>query len=74
VGLSVHVPAASYALEHPYPGAVMLMIDRAPEACWDDLFVAHGEHLASQGLGAVTFAAPFIPTLPGSDRYSDELW
>lgn len=52
----------------------LYFLDRSPEACWDDLFVAHGEHLASQGLGTVTFAAPFIPTVPGSDRYSDELW
>jgi hypothetical protein len=129
---------AELALEHPFPGAVMLMIDRAegvsaeelehwyreehlpgvlpgsaaamcitldpiplpdsapsyvprpeglerrslqlyflddaPATCWSELFASHGTRLASVGLGEVTYAAPFIPTLPGSDRYVDELW
>ena len=30
--------------------------------------------LEAEGLARLEFAAPFIPTIPGSDRYADELW
>jgi hypothetical protein len=32
------------------------------------------ERVEGEGLGRLELAAPFIPTIPGSDRYSDELW
>ena len=41
--------------------------------CWD-LFTGHQQALADSGLGEVAFAAPFIPTIPGTDTYvSQEL-
>jgi hypothetical protein len=52
----------------------LYFLDRSPEECWTGLFAPHGARLASLGLGEVTCAAPFIPTVPGSDRYADELW
>jgi hypothetical protein len=52
----------------------LYFLDREPSECWRDLFASHGETLAASGLGEVRLAAPFIPTLPGSDRYADELW
>lgn len=30
--------------------------------------------LRAEGLGRLELAAPFIPTIPGTDRYADELW
>ncbi len=47
----------------------LYFLESDPEACWDEL-------IASQdpALGQVTYAAGFIPTIPGSDRYVDELW
>jgi hypothetical protein len=44
-----------------------------PAACWDDVFAAQGPAVAATGLGRVELAAPFIPTLPGTDRYVDQL-
>jgi hypothetical protein len=32
------------------------------------------ERLRSDGLGDVLWAAPFIPTVPGTDIYADQLW
>jgi hypothetical protein len=127
---------AELALDHPYAGVVLAMIDRAPEQagaverwlreeqlpralpgspvamclglepmplpaevpayiprptdlerrsllaffvevdprhCWREFFEPQARRLAETGLGSVSLAAPFIPTIPGSDRYADEL-
>jgi hypothetical protein len=32
------------------------------------------EQVEKAGLGRLLLSAPFIPTIPGSDRYADELW
>jgi len=32
------------------------------------------DRLESEGLAKLRLAAPFIPTIPGTDRYADELW
>jgi len=39
---------------------------------WDE-FAGAGEQVAATGLGRVELMAPFTPTLPGTDRYVDEL-
>ncbi|MEZ4331886.1 MAG: hypothetical protein R3F35_09025 [Myxococcota bacterium] len=35
---------------------------------------ALGERVEGAGLGRLLLSAPFIPTIPGSDRYADDLW
>lgn len=30
--------------------------------------------VADSGAGVVRWASPFIPTVPGTDRYTDQLW
>ena len=48
-------------------------VERDPLECWDHeqaLFAA----LESAGAGTVAFAAPFVPTVVGTDRYVDQLW
>jgi hypothetical protein len=35
---------------------------------------AYADAIEAGGLGRVTFAAPFLPTDVGTDRYTDELW
>jgi hypothetical protein len=30
--------------------------------------------IEGEGLGTLRLSAPFIPTIPGTDRYADELW
>ena len=35
---------------------------------------ALGDRIEKAGLGRLLFSAPFIPTIPGTDRYADEIW
>ncbi|GGW37738.1 hypothetical protein GCM10010350_21730 [Streptomyces galilaeus] len=44
-----------------------------PRECWDDHFTGLEEEVAETGLGRVELLAPFIPTVPGTDRYVDRL-
>lgn len=44
-----------------------------PRECWDRLFANGAERVGSGGCGELAFLAPFVPTLPGTDRYVDEL-
>jgi hypothetical protein len=30
--------------------------------------------VAASGAGTVRWASPFVPTVPGTDRYTDQLW
>ena len=34
----------------------------------------YADAVAESGTGAVRWASPFIPTVPGTDRYTDQLW
>lgn len=36
-------------------------------------FVNHQQAVQRSGLGEVKFVGPFIPTIPGTNRYVDEL-
>lgn len=44
-----------------------------PTASWGRIFARSGDLVAQSGLGRVELVAPFIPTLPGTDTYIDEL-
>jgi hypothetical protein len=44
-----------------------------PHQSWDTAFLGAGEAVAAHGLGRVELVAPFIPTVPGTDRYVDQL-
>lgn len=43
-------------------------------ALWDELFAGFGDVLAATGRARCLLAAPFLPTVPGTDGYADELW
>lgn len=51
----------------------MFFLQSDPRECWDELFAEHRRWLDASGLGEVSYAAGFIPTIPGTDRYADEL-
>ena len=53
---------------------MMWFVDDDPLAVWDERFAGHGEDLEASGLGRIVFASPFLATVPGTDRYADELW
>jgi hypothetical protein len=45
-----------------------------PREVWDARFNGLGDTLAASGRGTVALAAPFIPTIVGTDTYTDQLW
>jgi hypothetical protein len=53
---------------------LLYFLESDPRACWKDLFEPLRPAVAATGLATLSLAAPFIPTIPGSDRYADELW
>ncbi|MBV9663904.1 MAG: hypothetical protein JOZ37_08060 [Actinobacteria bacterium] len=53
---------------------VLWFLDRDPADGWAETFGSHADALASSGAGRLLWAAPFIPTIPGTDTYTDQLW
>jgi len=51
----------------------MFFVESDPRQVWDRV-VAYGDEIKASGLARVALAAPLIPTIPGTDRYADELW
>jgi len=51
----------------------MFFLDAAPDTVWDR-FRGYADALTASGMGAVRFAAPFVPTIVGTDTYTDQLW
>lgn len=51
----------------------LFFIDQEAADVWP-AFQAYGEALTASGLGHVVFASPWLPTVVGSDRYTDQLW
>ena len=51
----------------------MFFLDGDPAEAWDR-FRAYASGLADSGAGRVVFAAPFLPTIVGTDTYADKLW
>jgi hypothetical protein len=47
--------------------------DSEPEHWWPAV-EAYAEGLKANGEGVVRWASPFVPTVPGTDRYTDRLW
>ncbi|MFE9257836.1 hypothetical protein [Streptomyces sp. NPDC006879] len=53
---------------------LLWFLEEDPRSCWDAAgFEGLGEELAGSGLGRVELVAPFVPTVPGTDRYVDQL-
>ena len=52
----------------------LFFLEDEPFGAWDDAFGGFGEAFEKSGLGRVLWASPFVPTIPGTDRYTDELW
>jgi len=47
--------------------------DSEPENWWPAV-EAYAAGLRESGDGVVRWASPFVPTVPGTDRYTDQLW
>ncbi len=53
---------------------LLWFLSTPPEVAWETVIVEHRRRLEESGLGTVVAALPFIPTIPGSDTYTDQLW
>lgn len=47
--------------------------DAEPTEWWGEV-EGYAGSVASSGAGVVRWASPFLPTVPGTDRYTDQLW
>jgi hypothetical protein len=52
---------------------LLSFLEAEPWTDWSDRFRAFDRALSASGLGRIVYAAPFIPTVPGTDRYVDAL-
>ncbi|MET7681422.1 hypothetical protein [Streptomyces sp. NPDC005423] len=52
---------------------LLWFLQHDPRDTWRDHFANLDTAVAASELGVVRFVAPFIPTVPGTDRYVDEL-
>jgi hypothetical protein len=53
---------------------LLWFLSTPPEVAWETVIVEHRRRLEESGLGRVVAALPFIPTIPGTDTYTDQLW
>jgi hypothetical protein len=51
----------------------LTFLDEDPREWWPECR-RYAASLEEDGMGRVTFAAPFLPTDVGTDRYTDQLW
>jgi hypothetical protein len=49
-------------------------LDEHPAEAWKSVVLAHRAALEGSGRARVVAALPFIPTIPGTDTYTDQLW
>jgi hypothetical protein len=52
---------------------LLWFLEADPRECWESAFVGLDEAVDESALGRVELVAPFIPTVPGTDRYVDQL-
>jgi hypothetical protein len=51
----------------------MMYLTTEPTDAWDRL-QDYAARVDESGLATVRLVAPFIPTIPGTDTYTDQLW
>lgn len=52
---------------------LLWFLEADPRDCWEEYFGGLGEAVTESGLGRPELLAPFVPTVPGTDRYVDRL-
>jgi hypothetical protein len=53
---------------------LLWFLNTPPEVAWEPVIAEHRRLLEESGKGTVVAALPFIPTIPGTDTYTDQLW
>ncbi|MCT9082935.1 hypothetical protein [Streptomyces fulvoviolaceus] len=52
---------------------LLWFLEADPRECWDPYFTGLDAAVTEAGLGRVELLAPFVPTIPGTDKYVDQL-
>ncbi|MFC5027904.1 hypothetical protein ACQFX6_17570 [Streptomyces sp. DSM 41987] len=52
---------------------LLWFLQQDPREAWDAHFTGLDDEVAASGLGRVELVAPFVPTVPGTDTYVNEL-
>jgi hypothetical protein len=52
---------------------LLWFLETDPRECWQAHFADLDEGVGESGLGRTELVAPFIPTVPGTDRYVADL-
>ena len=52
---------------------LLWFLEEDPRECWEEHFTGLDGAITESGLGRVELVAPFVPTVPGTDRYVDRL-
>jgi hypothetical protein len=52
---------------------LLWFLETDPRECWEAYFTGLDATVDESGLGRVELVAPFIPTVPGTDKYGDQL-
>jgi hypothetical protein len=53
---------------------LLWFLNTPPQVAWEPVVAEHRRRLEEAGMGTVVAALPFIPTIPGTDTYTDQLW
>jgi hypothetical protein len=72
--LQVDVPGVARSDSFDRRVLLVWFTDAPPDECWSSTVGAARERIEAAGHGTVVAALPFIPTIPGTDTYADELW
>ncbi len=49
-------------------------VETDPAEVWEERFAPRPAAVEDAGVGRILWQGPFIPTVPGTDRYAEELW
>lgn len=72
--LQVDVPGVARSGDLDARLLLLWFLDASPYDAFSSTTGAARERIESSGLATVTAAIPFVPTIPGTDTYTDELW
>jgi len=67
------VPSLATAGGSPDRLVQLAFLNEGPEDLWPR-FVEYAAAVDAGGKGTVVFAAPFVPTVVGTDTYTDQIW
>jgi hypothetical protein len=74
IPLDPDAPVAQQGLEGIEGCLLNLSFTTSSPAAWWPEQRAAADRLAAEGLGQLLWTAPFVPTVPGTDTYTDQLW